>query len=292
MSNAIAEITPLKDSDCFYIVDRTKKALTFPLHQHREFEINYLLHAAGAHRIVGDKVSVIGDEDLVLIGDENMEHAWEQGECKSEEIREITIQFSHNLISPDLLSRTQFAPVRKLLGKGERGVAFPKEDIDRVRDLLYELPGINDKFVQFLKFLYLLYLLGLSEKPEELSSSSFATAEVNSESRRVLKVKQYIRDHYSEPLTLSSLAALVGMTPSAFSRFFRIRAGKTLTEYITDIRLGYAARMLVDTTHRISEICYMCGYNNISNFNRNFKARRGRTPKEFRQLNRKLGTLV
>lgn len=292
MSHIITEITPLSETDCFYIVDRTKSALTFPLHQHREYEINYLLHATGAHRIVGDRLEVIGDEDLVLIGGENIEHVWEQGECVSPEIREITIQFSRDLFSGDILKRTQFDSVRKLLERGNRGLAFQKEDIDRVRGLLYELPAVQDKFVQFLKFLYLLYLLSTSEGARELSSGPYATAEVNSESRRVLKVKQYIRDHFSENLTLTELAVMVNMTPTSFSRFFRLRAGRPLSEYITDVRLGNAARLLVDTTHSISEICYMCGYNNISNFNRHFKARRSLTPGQFRALNKKLGTLV
>ena len=314
MSHALTEITPLSESDCFYIVDRTKKALTFPLHHHMEFEINYLHGASGAHRVVGDKMEVIEDEDLVLIGGENVDHVWEQGECKSSQIREITIQFSRDLLSSNLLSRNQFAPVRTLLDRvkaeltvpylaanaahdrdvdrGAFGLAFTRDDIDRVRDLLNKLPHIQDKFEQFLGFLDLLYRLGLSDGARELSSGPYAVAEASSESRRVLKVKRYIRDHYSEPLPLSELAAMVGMTPSSFSRFFRKRAGRTLSEYITDVRLGHAARMLVDTTHNIAEICYMCGYNNISNFNRHFKARRGLTPKEFRALNKKLGTLV
>jgi AraC-like DNA-binding protein len=74
------------------------------------------------------------------------------------------------------------------------------------------------------------------------------------------------------------------MAPSALSRFFKQHTTKTLVDYIIDIRLGNAARMLVDTTTSISEICYACGFNNLSNFNRTFKARRGYTPRDFRAL--------
>ena len=80
---------------------------------------------------------------------------------------------------------------------------------------------------------------------------------------------------------------MVGMSPVAFSRFFRIRTNRTLSEYIADIRLGFAARLLVDTTKNISEICYECGFNNLSNFNRTFKAKRGSTPREFREMYKK-----
>lgn len=243
MSNVITEITPLSESDTFFIVDRKKTALTFPVHQHKEFEINYLLGAEGAHRIVGDRIEVIGNEDLAMIGGENVEHAWEQGDCVNTDIR----------------------------------------------DLLYDIPSTEDKFTQFLKFLYLLYQLGtFSADARVLSSDRYITAEVNSESRRVLKVKQYIRDHFGENLKLKDLAAMVNMTPTSFSRFFRLRACMSLTEYISDVRLGNAARLLVDTTHSISEVCYMCGYNNLSNFNRQFKARRGLSPGQFRAVNKKL----
>jgi AraC-like DNA-binding protein len=84
-------------------------------------------------------------------------------------------------------------------------------------------------------------------------------------------------------LYLDDLADMVGMTPTAFSRFFKLRTGRTLSEYIIDIRLGHAARKLVDTTMTIAEICYDCGFNNISNFNRIFKKRKGCSPTTFRE---------
>ena len=105
-------------------------------------------------------------------------------------------------------------------------------------------------------------------------------------------MKQYINDHYAEPLKLTDLAALVGMSPVAFSRFFRMRTGRTLSDYIIDIRLGFAARMLVDTTRNVSEICYECGFNNLSNFNRTFKAKRGFTPRDFRAMFKKNKIIV
>jgi AraC-like DNA-binding protein len=84
----------------------------------------------------------------------------------------------------------------------------------------------------------------------------------------------------------------VGMSSVAFSRFFRQRTGRTLSDYIIDIRLGYAARMLVDSTKNISEICYECGFNNLSNFNRTFKEKRKYTPRDFRAMFKKNKVIV
>lgn len=287
MSSVFTEITQLSEKDCFHIVERHKTEFTYPLHRHKEFELNFIEHGAGVRRIVGDSVEEIGDYELVLVGSEGLEHVWEQGSCHSKDIREITIQFSDDLLSSSLLAKSQFASIRKMLSQAEHGLAFPVSAIMKVYSALDTLAVEQEKFVQFLKFLYILYELSLADDVKVLSSSSFANTSRNKESRRVQKVKQYINDHYAEPLRLKDLASLAGMSPVAFSRFFRVRTNRTLSDYIADIRLGFAARMLVDTTRNISEICYECGFNNLSNFNRMFKAKRGSTPREFREMYKK-----
>lgn len=287
MSSVFTEITKLSEKDCFHIVERHKTEFTYPLHRHREYELNFIEHGAGVRRIVGDSVEEIGEYELVLVGSEGLEHVWEQGNCHSKDIREITIQFSDDLLSSSLLAKSQFASIKKMLSNAEHGIAFPVAAIMKIYSVLDTLANEQEKFVQFLKFLYILYELSMADDVKILASSSFAHTSRNKESRRVQKVKQYINDHYAEQLRLADLADLAGMSPVAFSRFFRVRTNRTLSDYIADIRLGFAARMLVDTTKNISEICYECGFNNLSNFNRTFKNKRGSTPREFREMYKK-----
>lgn len=287
MSSVFTEITKLSEKDCFHIVERHKTEFTYPLHRHREYELNFIEHGAGVRRIVGDSVEEIGEYELVLVGSEGLEHVWEQGNCHSKDIREITIQFSDDLLSSSLLAKSQFASIKKMLSNAEHGIAFPVAAIMKIYSVLDTLANEQEKFVQFLKFLYILYELSMADDVKILASSSFAHTSRNKESRRVQKVKQYINDHYAEQLRLADLADLAGMSPVAFSRFFRVRTNRTLSDYIADIRLGFAARMLVDTTKNISEICYECGFNNLSNFNRIFKTKRGSTPREFREMYKK-----
>lgn len=292
MGKVFTEITRLSEKDCFYIVERHKTEFTYPLHQHKEFELNFIERGKGVRRIVGDSVEEIGDFELVLIGGEDLEHVWEQGKCKSKDIREITIQFSGDIFGEGLLSKNQFASIRRMLRRAEHGLSFPLSAIMRVYSTLDTIAGESERFVQFLKFMYVLYELSVSDEARVLASSSFAHTERSTESRRVQKVKQYINDHYAEPLKLSDLADLVGMSPVSFSRFFRQRTGRTLSDYIVDIRLGFAARMLVDTSKNISEICYECGFNNLSNFNRTFKMKRNYTPRDFRAMFKKNKVIV
>ena len=292
MSDVLNEITPLSEKDFFYIVERHKTEFTYPVHQHKEFELNFIEGGAGVRRIVGDSVETIGDYDLVLVGGDDLEHVWEQGDCQSKDIREITIQFPRDMFSPEQLAKNQFAAIRRMLQQAEHGLAFPVSSIMKVYHILDTLPSQKDRFRQFLQFLLLLNELASSEDARVLASTSFAHAAKSSESRRILKVKQYIDEHYTETVHLADLADMVGMSPSAFSRFFKLRTGRTLSDYLIDIKLGNAARLLVDTARNISEICYECGFNNLSNFNRIFKAKRGVTPREFRALYKKNKVIV
>jgi AraC-like DNA-binding protein len=291
MSKAFTEICKLSEKDCFYIVERYKTEFTYPLHRHKEFELNFIEHGAGVRRIVGDSVEEIGEYDMVLVGSAELEHVWEQGRCESKNIREITIQFSHNLFEGEMLSKNQFASIRKMLDLAENGLVFPMESIMKVYATIDGLSSENERFIQFLKTLFILYELSVSDY-KVLASSSYAKTGRVEESRRVQKVKEYISEHYAEQLRLTDMAEIVGMSPVAFSRFFRQRTGRTLSEYIVDIRLGFAARMLVDSSRNISEICYECGFNNLSNFNRTFKAKRHYTPREFRDMFKKNKVIV
>lgn len=291
MEDVLYEIPPLSSSDCFYIVDRRKREFNYPIHRHKELEINFVQGGAGAQRVVGDSIETISDLDLALIGSEDLEHVWNQGQCQSEEIREITIQFDKSLLSGELLDRNQFAPIKAMFSKAQNGIAFPQEAIMKAFYFLDRLAVTKDSFEQFIMMLELLYTLSKSEY-KVLASNTFAHIENMGESRRIQKVKEYVTENCERELTLSGIAGVVGMSPSSFSRFFKAATGKTLTSYILEIRLGIAARDLINTTNTISEVCYSSGFNNVSNFNRLFKRSKGITPKEFRQLYKKHSVII
>ncbi|MDR0895837.1 MAG: AraC family transcriptional regulator [Prevotellaceae bacterium] len=290
-SYIMREITPLSDRDCFYIADRHKTEFTYPIHCHAEFELNFTEHASGVRRVVGDSTEVIGDYDLVLITGKELEHVWEQHECTSKEIREITIQFSPDLFFKNFINKNQFESIRHMLDMAQRGLSFPMQAIMKVYNWLDSLASEEQGFYAVMHFLRILYELSQYDA-QVLSSTSFAKIEALSESRRVQKVQKYIAEHYQEEIRLNTLADSVGMTPVSFSRFFHLRTGKTLSDYIIDIRIGYATRLLVDSARTVAEICYDCGFNNLSNFNRIFKRKKGCSPKEFREHYRKKKVVI
>lgn len=282
-NKVIREITPLSDRDFFYIADRSKSEFTYPIHSHQEVELNFTEHAAGVRRIVGDSVEIMGDYDLVLIASKNLEHVWEQHEYRSERVREITIQFSEDLFNKNFTNKGQFDSIREMISKAQRGLSFPMSAILKVYSRLDNLSAEKDGFKAILTFMSILHDLSECEDAKVLSSSSFAKIETYSDSKRVQKVQSYINENYKSDIRLPVLAQMVDMSPVAFSRFFKLKTGKSLSDYIIDIRLGYASSLLVDSSNSIADICYDCGFNNLSNFNRIFKKKKNCSPKEFRE---------
>jgi AraC-like DNA-binding protein len=286
-SKVIYEITPLGNQEFLYIADRIKYQLDYPIHKHDMFELNFVEHGAGCRRTVGDSTEVTGDYDLVLITGPELEHVWEKYQCTSDHVHEVTLQFYLNFSENTIFGTNPFSSIRFMLDKARKGLAFPMEAIMKVYPRLIRISSIKDGWEASIELLQILHELSECEGARTLASSAYAKVVVESDSRRVLKVKEYIEKNYMDEIRLATLADLVGMTPTSFSRFFRQHTGKTLSDYIIDIRLGFATRELVDTINSIKEISFCCGFNNLSNFNRIFRARKGCSPSEFREIYRK-----
>lgn len=288
----LQEITPLGQYDFMYVADRKKEKFDYPLHRHAQFELNFVEHGAGAERIVGDSVENIGEYDLVLISSPNLEHMWGQGVCQSTDIHEITIQFALNYQTSPIFNTNAFRSITQMLYRAQRGLAFPMEAIMNVYPRLSRIATIKEGFYAMAELFFMLYELSKCTNARELSSTSFAQVQMDDESRRVKKVKDYISAHYMDEIRLEQMSALVSMSPTAFSRFFHQRTGQALAEYIVDTRIGMAARKLIDTSEPVSAICYECGFNTLSNFNRLFRTRKHCSPTEFRDKYAKTRVIV
>nr|MBP7472564.1 helix-turn-helix domain-containing protein [Prevotella sp.] len=292
MDSILHEITPLMDKDALYIADRHKKEFSYPIHNHDVYELNFVENAAGVMRIVGDNSEEIDPFDMVLITSPDLEHVWEQHNCKSGDIREITVQFKFGMEEDDFFGKNPFVKIRKMMREARKGLAFSLKTIMRVYDQLDSLSGIQDGFKATMQFINILNELANSDDAHTLATTSYAKVNIEDDSRRILKVKNYINENYMYEVKLKALADLANMSESAFSRFFKLHTGRTMSDYIIDIRMGFATRMLIETQDSISTISFNCGYNNLSNFNRIFRRKKGCSPSEFRENYHKIKVIV
>ena len=288
------EVSPLSSKDCFILIERQKTNFNFPIHIHPECELNFIENAKGAQRIVGDSIEEIDEEELVLVTNPHLEHAWKDYRNVSKNIHEITIQFHPDLLTDTFLNKNQMISIRQLFRHAERGVAFSRESIAKVRPLLKTLTCENDSFYSLIKVLIILHEFSIDKGMRELSTGQFAANVMHQHSsdESLGRVMDYLSRHYSEVIRLSEVAEMVNMSESSFCRFFKQHTSKSFIDFLTDIRLGAASRALIDSSLSIAEIGYDCGFNNLSNFNRIFKKKKGVTPSEFRDNYRKNKTII
>ncbi len=275
------EITPLTSSDCFTMFTRTKSEFDFPLHYHEELELNFIKNAKGARRVIGDHIAEIDDLELVLVGS-NLPHVWQTHKCTSKKIREITIQFHKDLFDEKFLRRNQLSFIRNMLERSARGILFSRQTIQQITPRLMALSQ-KQGFDSVLELISILHDLSISRNMHTLSDATFSNAELSYNSRRIDRAFEYMNQNFHKNITLNEVSKLVNMTDVSFSRFFKARTGITFIDSLLELRLGHASRLLIDTTQSVAEVAYNCGFNNISNFNRLFKKKKGCTPKEFRE---------
>jgi AraC-like DNA-binding protein len=281
ISNVMREITPLTPSDCFTIFSRVKQKFDSPLHYHEEYELNLILNAKGAKRVVGDHIEVIDDLELALIGP-NLYHAWFTHQCQSEAITEVTIQFHKDLFDEKFLNRNQLSFVKNMLEHSQRGILFSPETVQGLKGRLLSLDK-KTGFDSVLELLSILHDLSISRNMHTLSDPGFINERFYHNSRRIEKVFEHMNNNYYKQVSLAEVSRIANMPEASFSRFIKKRTGKTFIDSLNEIRLGHASRMLIDTNNTVAEIAYKCGFNNISNFNRIFKRKKFCIPKEFRE---------
>jgi AraC-like DNA-binding protein len=219
--------------------------------------------------------------ELVMVGP-NLYHGWENFKNTGEEMHhEITIQFPRDLFQNHLLHKNILKPIREMFQNANRGILFSEQTTRMAAERLKQMSK-NRGFDSFLKFQSLLYDLAISREQQLLTNISFQKNDDFFNSGRIEKVYNFVRDNYNNRIMLKDAANLLNMSIVSFSRLIKQRTGKSFVDFVNEIRLGYATRMLIETSKSISEVCYECGFNNISNFNRTFKKKQSCTPSEFR----------
>lgn len=272
------EITPVKQDDFFVVLNHLHAKFDFPVHFHPEYELNLVLNSKGT-RIIGDSMLEYSSPDLVLIGP-NTPHAW-TGNANQTDSHVITIQFDGAFFSDKILDKKFALPLRTLFEKSKRGILFSGETIEKTKNRIMDLSEIQG-FNSLLVFLSIFYDLSNDRHQTLLASQGYVGQFDQNNSQRISKVITYIQKNLSNDIKIRQVAEMVNMSESAFSHFFKKRTQRSFSDYLTDMRISHASRLILETDMGISEISLKSGFNNLSNFNRTFKSRYNCTPGEFR----------
>jgi len=282
--NIYREITPLKSQDVFVVLDSLSNGFDYPIHNHPEYELNLVVGISGT-RIVGDSTDRYNEFDLVLLGP-YLYHKWDGDahlQASGQPYRVITIQFGMDLFSGQMFQKERFIKIRQLFRDSSRGIKFGRKTFGEAMPLVLSLT--EDKgFTNILEFFQLLDLLSNAADAAFLASEGFSPGSNRPESNRIQAAYAFILKHFTDSeLKIGDVAGQVHMSESAFSHFFQKYAFRSFTQFLIDLRIGHACKLLLDTDDTIAQISAKSGFNNLANFNRLFKKYRNCTPVHYRK---------
>lgn len=255
---------------------------TYPWHFHSEFEIVYIVKSTGK-RYVADSIEPFSDGDITLLGS-NLPHFWksEGADGADNQVNAIVIQFHKDFFREEINTYPEFHRINELLKKASRGVKFTKPESDKIGRLLKRLLNLSG-LERMLHFVRLMDIMAQTENYKLLASKGYQLEEHKELNSRLDKIMHFINTNYQRKITQDEVATRIGMTTTAFCRYFKEKTGKGFIYFVNEMRIGYACKLLIEHHLSISQICFECGFNNLSNFNRMFKRQTGFTPGEYQQ---------
>lgn len=263
------------------------------LHYHPEVEITLVQQSRG-RRVIGDHLGTYEPMDLCLIGRE-LPHLYHGDPAeKTGDAVDVTtparaevIQF-HEETFDQLLDAPEMRSVTLLLEQARRGLHFPAAVAHQVAPLM-QRARLEEGPQSLLALWEILSLLSRHKPASILASPGFVPIANPGQQTRIGEACRYLLDHFDEDLTHEQVAARAGLSPSAFSRLFRRITRQSYTQFLSEIRLGHACRLLLETDLSVAEICFASGFRNLSNFNRRFRHRHQCSPLEWRRTAQQSG---
>ena len=273
-----------------YLVKKLQEPFFDPnWHFHPHYQLFTVIKGTGT-RFIGDDIRHFEEGDTVFLGP-NMPHLWRSDRNYFEKESQlqtegIVVYFKEDFLGNDFFEKPEMFDIKSFLKNSERGLDLTGTmGEEMVRDL-NELLGLTG-FEGISKLLNILHKLSVTNDYQYISSTNYTNTHKISETERMRIVHEYVLKHFKENINLSTVASLSNMTEAAFCRYFKSRTNKTFSDFVKEIRIGNACKMLQDENKSISQTCYESGYNTVSNFNNQFKSLKGVSPLQYQKLYRR-----
>ncbi len=251
-------------------------------HYHPELELLYIKNGSGTH-FAGNNIEPFVGGELILHG-KNVPHVLrsnesglDRGACQA-----IVIHFVENFLGSEFLSLPEMKKINELIKHSGRGIKFTGATKETVISLMEKML-ISDDMEKLIMVLQVLNILSKSDERIYLSSVGFDGQLNEVDAKRLDRIYNYSLENYTNDISLEEISSIANMSPPSFCRYFKLRTKKTFSQFLLEIRVGQACKLLIDSELSISRVCYESGFNCFSNFNRYFKKIKNLTPKEYQK---------
>jgi AraC-like DNA-binding protein len=269
---AMVHKSAIPDTKLFVVKELIAPAFDSNWHFHSEHQLFVVLEGTGT-RFVGDSIKPFKESDMVFTGP-NLPHLWRSEDAyfnKANNLRThgIVIYFQENFLGESLMKKEEMERIRVLLQKAVYGLEVKGETNWMITQMMKELVHILD-------------ILSNSPDCYTIAHSGYINQYKEDETVRMTKVYEYVMQNFRQKISLDEVAALANMTPSSFSRYFKARANKSFSNFVSEIRVGNACKLIHEQEMNIAQISYECGFNTLSNFNKQFKEITGKNPLKYK----------
>lgn len=254
-------------------------------HYHPEVELVHIIRGTGS-RFIGDNVASFKDDDMILIGS-NLPHLFRNDDnyymnLPGLQAESNTIHFLPEIFGQAFLNIPENKPIQTLLDKAAYGISIHGDTKARVKKLMQaiELAAKSERIILLMQ---LLNVIAHADNNQTIAQFNASHTIHKSDESRLNKVYQYTLNNFAREITLAEVAAIVYMVPHSFCRYFKQRTNKRYSQFILEVRVSMACKMLAETDQSVAVICWESGFKNFSNFNRHFKAITGTSPLEYRK---------
>jgi len=248
-------------------------------HFHEEYELVLILESNGI-RFVGDTIERFSAGEVVLLG-KNLPHMWLNDDAYFNKestlvAKAISIHFKEDFLGSNFFEIPEMRTIKSFLERASNGIQFA-DLTDDVKSNIIKLANENP-IQKITSFIDILFTLSEHKNQRSLSTPGLFHNNSKTENKRLNKIYEYVFENFNTTISSIDVAAQIGMNSSAFSRFFKKIHRKTFSKYLNEIRVGYACKLIQENNESITAIAYLSGFNNISNFNRQFKLIKGTPP--------------
>lgn len=275
-----------KDSDKSFIVfEEIGTYFPCPWHYHPEYELVLVTKSTG-RRMVGDHIGIFQEDDLVFMGT-MLPHVWVNDSIYQygkvdHKAEAIVIQFVKDFLGERFMDIPEINRFTSFLRMSDRGMVIKGKTKDRIVSIMKRMPALNG--LQRLSALFTIFdLLSTTKEFEPLASPGFIQKFQFDSSERFKKITEYIMHNFDEDIALTEIAAFSNMAVTTFCNFFKKNYRVTFVEYLNSVRIGHACKLLGQENQNIIQVAYESGFNNIANFNRQFRKYKKMTPSEYRR---------
>ncbi len=263
-----------------------KKCFDHPLHFHNYYELVWIEKSSGK-MIIGDFVGAFAEDELIITAP-NVPHLWRNDETlyastsRGSNLQAIGIYFPENFILGLSENSDIVIDCKKFLAKVQRGLRIAGSNRNEIIELVKKVSETKN-LEQLIYFLKVIHLISISKDNDKITSLGYNTFQSEEDMERYNNVYNYLLKNFQQEITLANVASICNMVPNAFCRYFKSKTQKTFTQFLNEIRIGHAKKLLLNHNLSVQEVCYECGYNNPTNFYKFFRKLSGQTPLEYRR---------